>query len=73
MQVLAGALGWPHTIKKLAFRAPHVPALARLLLDRRASDPLEPPWPDLVLCGEGLTSVIARCLRRRAAGAVKAL
>lgn len=71
MEKLAAALGWPFIVKHLVFRPPNVPFLARLLLDRGASDPLDAPWPDLVLCGEARTSVIARDLKRRSGGLVK--
>ncbi len=51
---LAEALGWPYTIKNLRYRKTELvtnlfagPTLAGL--DKAHSDPLEPPWPDLVL------------------------
>jgi mitochondrial fission protein ELM1 len=68
MENLARALDWPTVLKILAFRPPNVPLLARLLLDRARSAPLEPPWPDLVLCAEARTSVIARAIKRKSAG-----
>jgi mitochondrial fission protein ELM1 len=71
MEKLAAALGWPSTVKRLVFRPPNVPFLAPLLLDRGASDSLDAPWPDLVLCGEARTSVIARDLKRRSGGRIK--
>ena len=73
MEKLAAALGWPSTVKQLVFRPPNVPLLARLLLDRGASDSLDAPWPDLVLCGEARTSVIARDLKQRSGGRIKIL
>ncbi len=71
MAVLVRALGWPTVVKKLVFRGPNVPFLATWLLDREKSDPLEPPWPDVVLCAEARTSVIARRIRDRSQGKVK--
>lgn len=71
MEKLAAALGWPSTVKQLVFRPPNVPFLARLLLDRGASDSLDAPWPDLILCGEARTSVIARDLKRKSGGRTK--
>jgi mitochondrial fission protein ELM1 len=60
MEALATALGWPTVIKRLSFRRPALPLFAEQLLDRSKSDPLAPPWPDLMLCAEAMTSVIAR-------------
>lgn len=71
MQKLVDALGWPGTVKHLVFRPPNVPFLARLLLDRARSDRLVEPWPDLVLCAEACTSVIARAIKRKSNGRVK--
>ena len=74
MLALARALGWPAMVKKLSFRAPKLaaaPFMARLLFDTRGSDPIDPPWPDLVVCAEGRCSAIARLIGARAQGAVK--
>jgi mitochondrial fission protein ELM1 len=71
MAALVHALGWPAVVKKLVFRGPNLPFLANWLLDREKSDPLEAPWPDLVLCAEARTSVIARRIRDRSQGKVK--
>lgn len=71
MEKLADALGWPSLVKVLAFRPPNIPFLATGLLDRARSDPIGPPWPDLILCGEARTSVIARDLKRKSGGRVK--
>jgi mitochondrial fission protein ELM1 len=73
MEQLASMLGWPSIIKTLTIRAPNIPFLANLLLDRDRSDPLEPPWPDIVLCAEARTSVIARSIQRRSRGNVKVI
>jgi len=71
MQALARALGWPTTVKRLVFRPLNVPILARLLLNRRKSDPIGPPWPDFLRCAEARASVIALDIRQRSKGAVK--
>lgn len=73
MEQLASMLGWPSIVKTLTFRPPNVPFLASLLLDRARSDPLEPPWPDVVLCAEARTSVIARAIKHRSQGSVKVI
>lgn len=72
MLALTGALGWPTVIKRLDFASPDVPWLAPMLL-RKSSDDLSPPWPDIALCAEALPSVIARSLRRRSGGRVRAI
>lgn len=71
MEKLAAALGWQSLAKRLVFRQPNVPFLASLLRDRARSDPLGAPWPDLVLCAEARTSVIARAIKRRSGGRTK--
>jgi uncharacterized protein len=70
---LAEALGWPFEVKQLAFNAlfacPNVLLGGSLAsLDRRASCPLDPPWPDLVI-GWGRRSVpVARWIREQSGG-----
>lgn len=71
MQALAQALAWPTVTKTLAFRGPAIPALAPLLLKSGASDLMEPPWPDLIICAEALSSVIAQRLRRLSGNRIK--
>ncbi|MGH6912226.1 MAG: ELM1/GtrOC1 family putative glycosyltransferase, partial [Geminicoccales bacterium] len=70
---LAEALGWPFEVKQLAFNAlfacPNVLLGGSLAsLDRRASSPLDPPWPDLAI-GWGRRSVpVARWIREQSGG-----
>lgn len=70
---LARALPWPSTPKRLVFNPLHllwnvVLGASLVSLDRRASDALAPPWPDLVL-GIGRRSVpVARWIRRQSGG-----
>ena len=54
VRIIADALGWPHELKALVFRAPYVLGKPRFRtslyhIDQARSAPLEPPWPDLVL------------------------
>ena len=73
LRVLASALGAPHVEKQLVFRtwelllhaAPH-PTLAGL--DRSASDPLDPPWPDLLLTAGRRNELVARWVRDASGG-----
>lgn len=63
LRAIAGALGWPSEVKKLAYRRHE--GLLRLLsrptlagVDAAASSRLEAPWPDLVICsGRGAEAV----------------
>ena len=62
---LAEALGWPFETKKLAFNIwQRIPSpmlgASRASLDLGASDPLEPPWPDLVIGCSRKAAPIAR-------------
>ena len=71
MQALLQALAWPGEIKTLHFRPPPIPALAPLLLRPHAGDRIAPPWPDLIVCAEAMSSVIAQRLRRLSGGRTK--
>jgi mitochondrial fission protein ELM1 len=73
---LAAALGWPCETRKLVFKPRLVvptwlqgASLARL--DRRRSEDLSPPWPDLVLACGRRSAPVARWIRRRSAGAAR--
>ncbi len=73
IRALAEALGWPFTIKRLAYRR-----LGRLIdvwrgtnlwgIDRRRSSPLEPPWPDLVISSGMRNEPVCRWIRRQSGG-----
>ena len=73
---LAGRLGLPFAVKRLAYNplyaVPNAALGASLAsLDRARSDALAPPWPALVI-GVGRRSVpVARWIRERAGGAVR--
>jgi mitochondrial fission protein ELM1 len=54
VEVLAEALGWPYERRHIALKAEWVVGKPRVEaslhhLDPSRSDPLEPPWPDLIL------------------------
>ncbi len=67
---LAAAVGWPFEVKQLRYLAERT-ADERFPLDRAASSPLDPPWPDLVI-GCGRRSVgVAREIRRQAGPTTK--
>lgn len=63
LRAIAGALGWPSEVKRLAYRKHE--GLLRLFsrptlagVDLAASSRLEAPWPDLVICsGRGAEAV----------------
>ncbi|MCB1885883.1 MAG: mitochondrial fission ELM1 family protein [Geminicoccaceae bacterium] len=68
---LAEALGWPFEAKHVAYRRTELltnlfagPTLAGL--DRRRSDPLEPPWPDLILSAGRRNEPLVRWIARQA-------
>jgi mitochondrial fission protein ELM1 len=70
---LAEALGLPHEHKRLSFG--RFAALHNRLLGasargvvRAASDPLEPPWPDLVIAAGRRTAPVALWIREQSAG-----
>jgi mitochondrial fission protein ELM1 len=76
MLSLADALGWPYEAKRLVHNALHVvPNLllgaSRVSVDRRRSDPLEPPWPDLVIGASRRSAPVARWIRKRSGGRAK--
>lgn len=70
---LANAIGWPFVTKTLHFRgfelllhAQRMPTLAAL--KRAASDPLVPPWPDIVLTAGRRNELVARWIARASQG-----
>lgn len=70
---LAEALGWSYETRQLVHsRLHHLPPVAlgasRLTLRRGDSDPLEPPWPDLVIAAGQRSAPVARWIRRRSGG-----
>jgi mitochondrial fission protein ELM1 len=68
---LAEALGWSYEVKRFAHRRSEL--VTNLLFDatllgrsRSRSDPLAPPWPDLVISAGRRSEPIARWIRGRA-------
>ena len=70
MVTLARATGWTFDVKQLSFAGPGIPILAPLLLEKRKTS-LQPPWPDVLLCAEASTSMIAREIKKKSAGATR--
>jgi mitochondrial fission protein ELM1 len=70
LRVLAEGLGWPSETKRLAYRRfellPNLLLGASLVgLERARSDPLEPPFPDLVISAGRRNEPVARWIRAR--------
>lgn len=70
---LADALGWPYETKRVSYNPLQViPNLltgaSGITIDRRRSDPLGPPWPDLVLAASRRSAPVARWIRARSGG-----
>ncbi|GAB6068111.1 hypothetical protein JCM13664_14300 [Methylothermus subterraneus] len=68
---LAEALGWPYARKRLNYR-PYELLVGRfgaslLGIDQGASDPLTPPWPDLLLTAGRRNEPVALWIRKQAA------
>lgn len=74
---LAEALGWPYEAKNLKYLWPiyrrPTPYLGKTLksLDKAASDPLEPPWPDLVISVGRRSVPVMRWIRKQSGGRTK--
>ncbi len=73
---LADALGWPWEPRHIVARSWELlPQLALRVtlagIDRHASSPLAPPWPDLVLTAGRRNEPVARWIRRQAGGATR--
>ncbi len=73
---LADALGWPWEPRHIAARPWELlPQLALRVtlagIDRGASSPLRPPWPELVLTAGRRNEPVARWIRRRAGGGTR--
>lgn len=70
MRIVAEALGWPYVEKRMAYNPLGVlPNLlrgaSRIGFDVRNSDPLAPPWPDLVIGASRRSAPVALHLKRR--------
>lgn len=70
MRLVADALGWPCVEKHLVYNSlewlPNwLRGATRIGLDVGKSDPLEPPWPDVVLGASRRSASVSRYLRER--------
>ena len=73
---LAEALGWPYTAKTLRFRArtnlhkrlTGTHCATRFGVDAARSDPLTPPWPDLILTAGWRPARVARWIQQQSGG-----
>lgn len=73
---LAEALGWPYETKSLAFTALNridnrVLGASLLSLDRKRSEDLSPPWPDLVIGMGRRVAPIARWVKKQSGGGTR--
>ncbi len=73
VEAIAQALGWPCEVRRLQMRAPYVtgkPWVKASLhhIDRARSDPLTPPWPDLVITIGRRPSMVALWIARQSGG-----
>jgi mitochondrial fission protein ELM1 len=73
MLALAEALGWPYEIKHLVYRKTELltnlfagPTLMGLIRER--SDPLELPWPELIISAGRRNEPLVRWIQREAGG-----
>jgi mitochondrial fission protein ELM1 len=76
MKSLGAALGWPHEIKQLVYsRLSQVPnallGASVLGVDRGASSPLAPPWPDLVIAASRRSAPVARWIKQQSGGCTR--
>ncbi len=75
-ETLAQTLGWPYVIKQVAFNKlnTHQKKIWTILppnlygMNQDASDPLTPPWPDVVMAAGWRTAPIARWIARESSG-----
>ncbi len=78
VEIIADALGWPVERRRLQFLEPYVYGKPRFKpslyhIDRERSDPLEPPWPDLVLTVGRRPSMAAMWIRKQSGGRTKVI
>ncbi len=76
LRVLAEALGWPFETRRVLMKPEYVLGKPRFEVtldhvDRERSDPLEPPWPDLVLTIGRRCAMVALWIREQAGGRPK--
>jgi mitochondrial fission protein ELM1 len=76
LQVVADGLPWPYQVKRIYVREPFVfgkPSIEASLhhVDAERSDPLEGPWPDLVITSGRRMSMVALWVKAQAANRTK--
>lgn len=76
VNVIAEALGWPCVCKRLYFRERYILGKPRFRsslhhIDKMHSDPLVPPWPDLVITIGRRPAMAALWIRKQSAGRTK--
>ena len=76
IQAIAAALPWSCEERRILMRSPYVlgkPAVTASLhhVDRARSDPLEPPWPDLVITIGRRMSMVALWIQQQSGGATR--
>jgi mitochondrial fission protein ELM1 len=70
---VAEALGWPFEVKRLAYRWFGYPVdvwrgTTLLGIDAARSDPLRPPWPDLIISASMRNEPVCRWIREQSGG-----
>ena len=70
---VARRLDWPQECRRLVFREPYVLGKPRFVpdlfhVDRQCSDPIEPPWPDLILTIGRRPAMAALWIKRQSGG-----
>ena len=70
---LAEALGWPFEAKRIRYNpldcCPNLLlGASKITVDTRRSDPLAPPWPDLVIGASRRAAPLARWIKKRSGG-----
>ncbi len=73
VEVVAKALGWPYQRKHLAMRERYVVGKPRVRpslhhIDQTRSDPLAPPWPNLIITAGRRPSMAALWIREQSGG-----
>jgi mitochondrial fission protein ELM1 len=73
VRTLAEALGWPVETRRLRYNRRYrwwnlLLGASLLSLDRRRSDALAPPWPDLVIAAGRRSAPVARWIRKQSGG-----
>jgi mitochondrial fission protein ELM1 len=76
VEEIAQALGWPCEHRQLQMREPYVIGKPRVTaslhhIDPARSDPLEPPWPDLIITIGRRPSMVSLWVREQSGGRTK--